>query len=91
MLGTLGNFAYCVPLVRSKPFLLPDYARPVQVVMDPMKKTATFDSTVMSLVHNVSTIHEIKTEIGYARAWVRLALERKVLAQYLHVLGELKI
>ena len=27
-----------------------------------------------------------QTEIGYARAWVRLALERKSLSEYLRVL-----
>ena len=28
----------------------------------------------------------LQTEIGYARAWVRLALERKSLSEYLRVL-----
>ena len=32
----------------------------IQVVIDPKRTTATFDSTVMAVVHNVSTIHEIK-------------------------------
>jgi hypothetical protein len=27
-----------------------------------------------------------QTEIGYARAWIRLALERKMLSHFLHVL-----
>ena len=40
----------------------------------------------MAVMHNVATMHEIKTEIGYARAWIRLALERKALSSYLHVL-----
>ena len=37
-----------------------------QVVIDPKRTTATFDSTVMAVVHNVSTIHEIKVrrEVG---------------------------
>ena len=51
-----------------------------------MRKTSTFDSTVMAVMHNVSTIREIKTEIGYARAWIRLALERKSLSKSLQVL-----
>ena len=29
--GTLGTQAYCVPIIRSKPYVLPDHARPVQV------------------------------------------------------------
>ena len=28
----------------------------------------------------------LQTEIGYARAWIRLALERKMLSHFLHVL-----
>ena len=32
------------------------------------------------------TIIFFQTEIGYARAWVRLALERKSLSEYLRVL-----
>ena len=58
--GTLGTQAYCVPFIRSKPFVLPDHARNVQVVINPMRKTANFDSTVMAVMHNVSTIREIK-------------------------------
>ncbi len=53
--------SFCLPFVRgSKPFLLPEHSRPVQVVVDPQKRSRTFDSTVMAAVHNVSTIHEIK-------------------------------
>ena len=85
--GKLGNQAFCMPLVtRSKPYILPDHSRPIQVVADPCITDIDFDSTVMAIMHNVSTVHEIKTEIGYARAWIRLALERKVLSQYLHVM-----
>jgi hypothetical protein len=29
---------------------------------------------------------EIKTEIGYARAWIRLSLEKKVLSKHLRAL-----
>eukprot|EP00095_Tigriopus_kingsejongensis_P007193 maker-scaffold192_size271026-snap-gene-0.15 protein:Tk07193 transcript:maker-scaffold192_size271026-snap-gene-0.15-mRNA-1 annotation:"denn domain-containing protein 5b" len=85
--GALGKQAFYSPMIKSKPFLLPDHARPVQVVSNPLRKTPTFDSTLMAMVHNVSTIHEIKTDIGYARAWIRLALERKSLSQFLHVLA----
>ena len=86
--GNLGNFAFCVPLIASKPFLLPDHARPVQVAMLPLKKESRaasdiWDSNVVAIMHNVTTIHEIKTEIGYSRAWIRLALEQKVLSGHL--------
>ena len=75
MKGNFGNFAFCVPLIASKPFLLPDHARPVQVAMLPLKKETRaasdiWDSNVVAIMHNVTTIHEIKTEIGYSRAWV---------------------
>ena len=82
----LGVQAYCVPLISSKPYILPDHSRPIQVVIDPKINSNTFNSEVMAVMHNVATMHEIKTEIGYARAWIRLALERKALSSYLHVL-----
>ena len=89
--GNLGNFAFCVPLIASKPFLLPDQARPVQVAMLPLKKESRsagdiWDVNVVAIMHNVTTIHEIKTEIGYSRAWIRLALEQKVLSSHLAVM-----
>ena len=31
-------------------------------------------------VHNM---HELKTDVGHARAWVRLALEKKALSRHL--------
>ena len=31
MQGSLGKQAFCTPFISSKPFLLPDHARPVQV------------------------------------------------------------
>ena len=37
----------------------------IQVVIDPKRTTATFDSTVMAVVHNVSTLHEIKVRRRY--------------------------
>ena len=67
-----------MPLIASKPHLLPDNARPVQVVMMPARGDEA-DSHILAIMHNVTTIHEIKTEIGYSRAWIRLALEQKVI------------
>ena len=29
--GALGSQALCIPLINSKPYLLPDHSRPVQV------------------------------------------------------------
>ena len=87
--GNLGNFAFCVPLINSKPYLLPDHSRPVQVAIMPVRKEsrsqgdAMMDTNIVSIMHNVTTIHEIKTEIGYSRAWIRLALEQKVLSGHL--------
>ena len=60
--------------------------RPIQVVIDPKLSSNSFNSEVMAVMHNVATMHEIKTEIGYARAWIRLALERKALSSYLQFL-----
>lgn len=37
----------------------------------------------MLLYRNVQKMSEIKTDVGYARAWVRLALEKKVLSTHL--------
>ncbi|XP_023328062.1 DENN domain-containing protein 5B [Eurytemora carolleeae] len=82
--GSLGTQAFCVPLITSKPFLLPDHARPVQVVcLPPRPGEVGMDMNILAIMHNVTTIHEIKTEIGYSRAWIRLALEQKVLASHL--------
>jgi hypothetical protein len=75
-------------------YILPDHSRPIQVIADPAitdpgcpgGMSPPFDSEIMASMHNVSTIHEIKTEIGYARAWIRLALERKRLSHYLQIL-----
>ena len=46
VLGTLGVQAYCVPLITSKPYILPDHSRPVQVVIDPKIHSNTFNSEV---------------------------------------------
>lgn len=40
----------------------------------------------VSLDRNVLAMSEIKTEIGYARAWVRLSLEKKLLSKHLRSL-----
>ncbi|XP_057340545.1 DENN domain-containing protein 5A isoform X2 [Microplitis mediator] len=37
-------------------------------------------------IRNVQAMTEIKTQIGYARAWVRLALEKKLLSRHLKTL-----
>lgn len=37
-------------------------------------------------IRNVQTMTDIKTHIGYARAWVRLALEKKLLSRHLKTL-----
>ena len=79
--GNLGNYAFCVPLINSKPFQLPDNARPVKVAILPMKRD--LDTNIVSIMHNVTTMHDIRTEIGYSRAWIRLALEQKVLSSHL--------
>ena len=55
-------------------------------MVDPCLTDPSFDSTIMAIMHNVATCHEIKTEVGYARAWIRLALEKKCLSQYLHIM-----
>ncbi|XP_054716974.1 DENN domain-containing protein 5A-like [Uloborus diversus] len=51
--------------------------------------TPTIKSLPISLVYdikNVQAMTEIKTDIGYARAWVRLALEKKLLHKHLQKL-----
>ena len=64
--GVMGKQAFCVPLIpHSKPFVLPDHSRDVQVLITPLKKTRTFDASVMAAVHNVSTIHEIKVKHNF--------------------------
>ncbi|EGI61668.1 DENN domain-containing protein 5B [Acromyrmex echinatior] len=37
-------------------------------------------------IRNVQAMTDIKTHIGYARAWVRLALEKKLLSRHLKIL-----
>ncbi|XP_021923906.1 DENN domain-containing protein 5A isoform X4 [Zootermopsis nevadensis] len=37
-------------------------------------------------MRNVQAMTDIKTHIGYARAWVRLSLEKKLLSRHLHTL-----
>lgn len=84
--GSLGAQAFCVPLISSKPYLLPEHARPVKVACLPFRKVdpqEQADTCILAIMHNVTTMSEIKTEIGYSRAWVRLALEQKVLASHL--------
>ncbi|KAK6630277.1 hypothetical protein RUM44_004944 [Polyplax serrata] len=47
-------------------------------VLKPLPLSITFD------IRNVQAMTEIKSQIGYARAWIRLALEKKLLSWYLH-------
>lgn len=59
--GNLGRQAFCIPfLPKNRPFVLPEHSKDVQVVVNPLKSSSTFDSTVISMVHNVSSIREIK-------------------------------
>merc|ERR1719312_312517 len=53
--GNLGNYAFCVPLINSKPYQLPDNARPVKVAILPMKRD--LDTNIVSIMHNVTTMH----------------------------------
>ncbi|XP_014216188.1 DENN domain-containing protein 5B isoform X2 [Copidosoma floridanum] len=46
----------------------------------PLPESLLFD------VRNVQAMTDIKTHIGYARAWVRLALEKKLLSRHLKTL-----
>lgn len=46
----------------------------------PLPDSLTFD------IRNVQAMTDIKTHIGYARAWVRLALEKKLLSRHLKTL-----
>ncbi|CAG9792048.1 unnamed protein product [Diatraea saccharalis] len=48
--------------------------------MRPLPQSLTFD------MRNVQAMTDIKTEIGYARAWVRLSLEKKLLSKHLREL-----
>ncbi|XP_033217393.1 DENN domain-containing protein 5B isoform X5 [Belonocnema kinseyi] len=46
----------------------------------PLPESLIFD------IRNVQALTDIKTHIGYARAWVRLALEKKLLSRHLKAL-----
>ncbi|XP_072941524.1 DENN domain-containing protein 5B isoform X1 [Epargyreus clarus] len=50
------------------------------VPLRPLPESLTFD------MRNVQAMTDIKTEIGYARAWVRLSLEKKLLSKHLREL-----
>ncbi|XP_066992829.2 DENN domain-containing protein 5B [Anabrus simplex] len=51
-----------------------------QPVLRPLPVSLTFD------MRNVQAMSDIKTQIGYARAWVRLSLEKKLLSRHLRTL-----
>jgi hypothetical protein len=40
-------------------------------------------SDVLSCCRTVHNMHELKTDVGRSRAWVRLALEKKALSRHL--------
>ncbi|CAG9091259.1 unnamed protein product [Plutella xylostella] len=53
---------------------------PAPPPLRPLPEALTFD------MRNVQAMTDIKTEIGYARAWVRLSLEKKLLSKHLREL-----
>ncbi|OWF41370.1 DENN domain-containing protein 5B [Mizuhopecten yessoensis] len=48
--------------------------------LNPLPSSITFD------LRKVQQMTEIRTDVGYARAWIRLALEKKVLSAHLKIL-----
>lgn len=52
----------------------------VELVLPKLAETLEYD------ISNILSMHEIKTDIGYARAFVRLTLEKKVLSRHLKTL-----
>lgn len=52
----------------------------VELVLPKLPETLEYD------IRNILSMHEIKTDIGYARAFVRLTLEKKVLSRHLKTL-----
>ncbi|KAG5685101.1 hypothetical protein PVAND_014301 [Polypedilum vanderplanki] len=52
----------------------------VEFVMPKLPESLEYD------IRNILSMHEIKTDIGYARAFVRLTLEKKVLSRHLKTL-----
>ncbi|XP_049778730.1 DENN domain-containing protein 5B [Schistocerca cancellata] len=51
-----------------------------QPMLKPLPISLTFD------MRNVQAMSDVKTHIGYARAWVRLSLEKKLLSRHLRTL-----
>lgn len=52
----------------------------VDTVLPKLPETIEFD------IRNILSMHELKTDIGYARAFVRLTLEKKNLSRHLKTL-----
>lgn len=52
----------------------------VELVLPKLPETLEYD------IRNILSMHEIKTDIGYARAFVRLTLEKKLLSRHLKTL-----
>lgn len=50
------------------------------------KKVGPEQLSLLFDIRNVQAMTDIKTHIGYARAWVRLALEKKFLSRHLRTL-----
>lgn len=64
-------------------FLVSDNA---EQVLPKLPETLEYD------IRNILSMHEIKTDIGYARAFVRLTLEKKLLSRHLKtLLGDVSI
>ncbi|KAJ8675599.1 hypothetical protein QAD02_011385 [Eretmocerus hayati] len=64
---------------RSRASPAPDSKRSCEQLR-PLPESLIFD------IRNVQAMTDIKTHIGYARAWVRLALEKKLLSRHLKTL-----
>ena len=69
--GTLGVQAYCVPLINSKPYILPDHSRPIQVVIDPKVRKNSFDSGIdceLQLLKMTPLVMRVQSKIF--RGWI---------------------
>ena len=56
----LGSQAYCVSFMKSKPFVLPDHSRRIQIIC-----AGNDVSGILATMHNVSTIREIKVDTSF--------------------------
>ena len=67
MISILGVQAYCVPLISSKPYILPDHSRPIQVVIDPKINSNTWDNDLDNTAESRAT-HAIQPDSGYCHS-----------------------